>query len=35
MNGAGLSPTGDWKFIGEPGCRKGWGGGPCVCLYTV
>lgn len=39
MNGAGVSPTGDWKFSEEP-CRLqeeeegfGWGGGGrCMCL---
>lgn len=37
MNGAGLSPTKDWKCSGEPGCRRigGGGGGPCMCLCTV
>lgn len=34
VNGAGLSPTGDWKWTGGPGCRRGWGG-PCMCLCTV
>lgn len=42
MNGAGVSPTGDWKFSEEP-CRLqeeeegfGWGGGGrCMCLNCL